>query len=240
MSGVLARTAGNVVSPAVTAIMQTAAVTTGHIDLAYWATPAGAFAGSLTEEGVTLLSRAWRDRSERVQDFLNAVADQTEVPIDEVPLLASESRSSRRLLGRTVESVVDSESLWRIDTLARIFVTGARDAARVDEMIYLIDLLSGVEAPESRMMAIFCSVRILEGDGQTRTHIRRMSRSIREVSEADPGLANAALPILLKLKRLELLEGNVTSTNGSLSLSATGFYCAQQLHRIGRIPDVQS
>lgn len=61
--------------PSVTALMQAAAIAAGNVDLALWVNPVGAMAGSLTEEGVQLVGRAWSICREKVQSLADAIQE---------------------------------------------------------------------------------------------------------------------------------------------------------------------
>jgi hypothetical protein len=131
--------------------MTTAAVVTGHPDLALWAVPVSALAGSVTEESLALVRRLWV--AEGVEDFANAVEDETGRPIED--LLAEEgvTRKARQLLGEAVTSAGTTADEWRVRTLARAFIVGATDGAKVDEMRLLVRLLEDFEGVDARCLA---------------------------------------------------------------------------------------
>lgn len=216
LTGIIARAAGNTVSPTVTALMQAAAITTGNIDLALWATPAGAIAGSLTEESVALLRSAWSDRSSRVQSLAENIAGIVGVPVEQVPRLASGDANVRRLLGVTVEAATEAESAWKLRVLATAFTQGAKDPAKVDPMVYVIEALKDVEAADARVLAAV----------SVNPHVR-----ITELIEHDAGLA-PALPLLLdRLIKMGLLA--VGRNPNTYYLTAVGAYCAGWLDAHG-------
>jgi hypothetical protein len=225
LTNVLARTAGNTVSPVATALLQAAAISTGHVDLAIWATPVGALAGSLTEEGVALVRQSWLDRSGRVQQFAEEVAAQARITADEVPLLA-DSNDLRRLLAATVEAATESRSDWRIRTLARVFLRGASDPAKVDEMIYLVPALRDIEGPEVRLLAQFAiSAPEVEAGFKYRVV------TPEDVIRSDPGLTKAFYPVLARLMRAGLVAEHATGYQST----GIGRFCISQLRELGRL-----
>ena len=214
MTGILARTAGNIVNPAVTALMQAAAIATGNVDLALWANPVGAAAGSLTEEGAVLVRRAWSGRRDRVEQFANFIEEETNAQIDDLLKVASDDPRVLKLLAVTVQSVTDARDVWKIRTLAKVFVRGATDPAQVDELVYLAETLAEVDGPDARLLAVL-------------RHNRWMNPG--EMSLADPGLGPAVVPIARKLVRL----GLVGYSSAVYGLTDLGMYCANRLNEVG-------
>jgi hypothetical protein len=233
-SAIAARTAGNIVSPAVTALMQAAAIATGHGELLTFAGPVGAFAGSLTEEGVYLVREAWTDRARRVEAFAEAVSEEAGVPIDETPLLAVENRSARRLLGITVENATEAESEWRVRMLAKAFVHGVKDPAKVDTMAYLIRVLKPLDVPHVRLLAVVADAE-RNNEGHPLPAIGRRGVQLKEALHSrDRNL----LPVL-EILRLDLLTSAVIAenvNNGGYNLTDLGAFCTEALLSLDAMP----
>jgi hypothetical protein len=151
---IVAKTAADVANPAVTALMAAAAVVLGHPELAIAAVPGGALAGALTEEGVAVVQRAWQSKSERVNRFAASASAAAHQPIEDLMAEASEDDRARDLMARTVDSAADTSDTWKIDTLAKAFVRGAKDPAEIDEMLILVDYLRELEVPHARTLAV--------------------------------------------------------------------------------------
>ncbi len=187
-TGIVARTFGNTISPVVTALMTAAAVATGDPALGGWAIPAGAFAGVLAEEVATTARRAWA--AEGVQQFAEAVEAETGDPVEETLVGLSGDRRSRRLLGQAVGAAADAVDKWKIRILARAFVTGARDGARVDEMRMLIEVLAEMDTVDARVLGML-------HDG---------CNTPEAASGRDPGLAPVVDIVLYRLQTADLAD----------------------------------
>jgi hypothetical protein len=224
-SNVLGRALGNTVAPGVTALMLAASVSTGNVDLAMWATPAGAVAGSLTEEGVSLVRRSWTDRSRRVEQFAEAAAKEAQVSIDELVTIAAESAEARRLLGITVESATQAQDDWKIRMLAKVFVRGAADPAKVDELAHLTALLRDVDGADARLMAAMVNLEAMNG----------MLVQGEEIAAHDPGIGRLAVVLHRKLAALELVVGKSGPMYG-WGLTSVGDFCVQALAELEAMP----
>src|SRR4051794_15132394 len=130
-TGVVARTVGNTVSPVTAALLASAGIALSSPALATWAIPASALAGALTEEGITLIQRAWQDRSDRVQEFADIVTERVGMPVDEFLVQESVGRRARLLLSDAVAATTETHDEWKIETLAEAFVRGAQDTATI-------------------------------------------------------------------------------------------------------------
>jgi hypothetical protein len=225
---VLAATAGDIVSPTVAGLMAAAALTTGDAALAVWALPAGAFAGALTAEGATLVRRAWSDRGDRVRRFAEAAAKEAGIPVDAVPTLAADE-TVRQLLGVTVQAASEAHGEWKLQMLAKAFVRGAEDPAKVDEIVLLVDVLKDVEVADVRMLAAIHRQTILA------TPEPRSQATTRAIVREDPGLDGVALPIGRRLHRFDLIRDPGEGPTWSLTLLGT--YCVGRLQRLGAVPD---
>jgi len=231
---VLAATAGDIVNPAVAALMTAAALTSGDPGLAIWAVPAGAAAGALTSEGALLVRRAWSHRSARVDRFAQAAAGEAGITVEELASVGAASDESRRLLGVTVQAATAANDEWKIRTLARAFVRGAADPARVDEMVMLVDLVRKLDVADVRLMATIA--------------VPDEGRTFAEIISTDPGLDRVAVPVLRKLKRLEFADtgyepgesgpmgGEITPGRTVHYLTPLGRYCADRLSELGSLP----
>jgi hypothetical protein len=151
---ITAKTAGNTVGPAVTAMMTAFGVAHGVPDAAVAAVPTGAFAGAVTEQGVSLIRRLWNDRFARVVRFSETVAAISGSVIEEILQEAQADPEKLELLADAVAAAARSRDASKIDLLARIFVSGLRDDAKVDESVVLIAALSQLEAVHIRVLAV--------------------------------------------------------------------------------------
>lgn len=110
----------------------------------------------------------------------------------------------------------------KVDILARAFAHGAKDGAKVDDMLIVVDLVRDLEVPHIRVLAA-----VYNSGGNQRpaqlTHIR----------ERDPGVSTALVPLLRRLEdqRMVVVERKAPETG--VQLDEQGFYLAQQLEIIG-------
>jgi len=219
---VLAATAGDIVNPAVAGLMTAAALATGNPALAVWAIPAGAAAGALTNEGALLVRRAWSDRSSRAERFARAAAEEAGVSIDEIASIAAASEDNRRLLGVTLEAATEAHSEWKLRTLARAFVRGASDGAKVDEMVYLTARLRDLEVADVRILKVL-SCKTSDGSAWW---------ALPAISDVDRGLDRVAVVLLDRL----VTTGLARSNGNVWMLSDVGSFIATMLEEIGSRP----
>nr|BFE71763.1 hypothetical protein GCM10020092_050640 [Actinoplanes digitatis] len=223
-AAIVQRAASNTVSPAVAALMTAAGVVTGHLELAAWAVPVSALAGSATEESVALVRRLWV--TEGVEDFADAVEAETGKPIED--LLAEEgvTRKARQLLGEAVASAATTADEWKVRTLARAFVVGATDGTKVDEMRILVRLLEDFEGADARFLAAAFN----GGEGGS-------SFTASDLNKRDEGLGLSTPFILQKLRGIQLIElvksgANRSDRQETFGLTHSGRCCALMLMHI--------
>jgi hypothetical protein len=195
-TGVVGRTAEKTASPLVMALMTAAGIATGHPELAYWAIPAGAMAESLTEEGVALVNQAATARADRVRRFAEFAAEVAGKPMEDLMAVAAADDPLATLLARTVEPASGSHNEWKIRMLARAFVRGAEDGAKVDEMLMLAGLAADLEVAHVRALKVIFEF--------TTEHSGMNPGTFRT---KDPGIADAAPVLLDRLGQLRLTEG---------------------------------
>jgi hypothetical protein len=139
-SSVLGRVAGNTVSPGVQALLILAGFDPAT------ATFAGALAGSLTEEGVSLLT-AWAQlRTERLERFVHVTEAAADADIDTVFDAVTQDPAKLQLLALAVENAARSSDEWKVDLLARLFVHGSAGGDKVDTARLIMRTLRDLEA----------------------------------------------------------------------------------------------
>jgi hypothetical protein len=86
--------------------------------LALAAIPAGPLAGALTEQGVNLVRRVWRDKGDRADRFVKTAAEAAGVPVEELMDQASGNQRLRELLAtagmrRASRTTFRRPTFWR-------------------------------------------------------------------------------------------------------------------------------
>lgn len=195
----LGRAAGNTVSPAVAALMTAAGVATGHPELAAWAVPAAALAGSLTEEGVALVRQSWADRGERVRRFAETAADEAGHPIDELLAEATRYPAKLELLVQAVEGASRALHEAKVDALARIAARGVADGTKVDEMLVMMDVVRQLELPHLQILVT------LSGPPSGPYSMDGYVWRGRLLFERIPGIRTAFMGLVAKLQSLALV-----------------------------------
>jgi hypothetical protein len=229
---IAAKTAGDTASPTVTTLLATAAVVTRSPELALVSVPAGAFAGALTEQGVVWISEALRDRAERVRHFAEAVEDITGGTVEDFVSAHATDEKRRELLGRIVEASTTAQSAWKIKTLARAFVRGARDGDLVDETLMFLQILQDLEAGHARYLAVLHNAPPPKGGYGTRTDSIVGTQVLRRaVVKMDPGLTAAEVFLYRDLKRWDLIT--IAHTPADIGLTDLGAACAEWLATLG-------
>lgn len=152
---VAGRTVGNSLAPGVAALCALAGLPPAE------ATFLSAAVGSMAEEGVGLLNRLHESRRDRVRRFAETAA--TAEPLDDLLSAASADPRKLELLAQALDAVTRSLGDWKVDLLARVFVAGTRDDARIDQAVVLIEVIRQLEVPHLRVLSI------LSGPGPTRT-----------------------------------------------------------------------
>jgi hypothetical protein len=217
-SAVAASTVGDTINPLVTGLMAAAAIVVHRPELAWISVPAGAFAGALGEQGVDLVTQVLHDRASRVNRFTQVVEDEQGMPIDEFISENVDDDAKREFLGSVVSEVADARTDWKIKTLARAFVMGAKDGAVIDSTLMLTNLLRNLDPAHVRLMTAIKKTPFTNG-----------FRLADDVLDQDPGL-RPGFPFLRRdLARLDLLNPQAMS----LSLNDLGEACATWLETLG-------
>ena len=178
---VIADTVGDTVTPAVTTALAMAAAATGNADLGFLAVPIGAMTGALGKQGATLVIRTLRDRADRVALLLDEIMAQTGAPFDDFVEEHVDTDPKRRLLGSIVADATDATSAWKIKTLARAFVRGVNDEARIDEIMHFVNRVMPLDPAHARFLAAVAA-----------RHERGISRfSYDDIRADDPGIGLA-------------------------------------------------
>jgi hypothetical protein len=194
MADIAAKTAGGAVSSVVTSLLTMAAVVTRDPTLVAWAIPVGPFAGAVTEHGADLVRAAWRDPVERVQQFADAVEDETGQPAEDFISEHVDDSAKRELLGRAVEAATAARDEKQVAVLARAFVQGATDGSLVDENLMYIRLLRDLLPGHTRFLAAVYGVAPNELQ-----HVE-----LSKVLSTDPGLTAAAPLLMRQLQQMDL------------------------------------
>ena len=220
---IIADTVGDTITPTVTGALAAAAVVTGNPDLGFLAVPIGAMTGALGNQTAQLVIGALRDRAERVRRLIDDVAAETGTPFEDFTAEHIDSDPKRRLLGTIVAAATDATSAERIRTLARAFVRGARDEARIDETLYFVKLVLPLDPAHARFLAAVA--------GRHERGIVRVTYD--DVRTDDPGIG-LATPLLgdelLDRKFLAVLSGEPAPV---FKITAVGLACATWLAELG-------
>ena len=181
---IVAGGASGVVIAAVTGLMAAAGVVTNNSEWIALGVPAGAFPGAATEEGLLAVRRI--PAAEGVLDFVDAVERETGEQIEEFWRKPQDGSAVGRVRGHRRR---DDRRVDRFG-LAKAFVAGATDPAKVDPMLDLVRILPGVEGKHARVMAVLAK----PPHGPT----------VDEVAVADPGLDHTVAILAQDLERLGL------------------------------------
>jgi hypothetical protein len=199
-SAVAGRAAGNTVGPAVTALMTAVGVATGQLDLAIWAVPAGATAGSLTEEGVALVRRAWQDKADRMDRFARSAAEDAGTSVEELIEAALADPRLRALLNRTATAAATALDDEKVDILARAFARAVDDPAQVDELLVLTNIVRDLDVPHIRVMSLLLTAK----DGALKGF--RDSLTTEELADRQFRIGIAASFLVFELSRMGFLQ----------------------------------
>jgi hypothetical protein len=178
---VIADTVGDTVTPMVTAVLASAAVATRNPELGFLAVPIGAMTGALGKQGATLVIGTLRDRADRVGRLLEEIASQTGTPFEEYADEHVDTDPKRRLLNSIVADATDATTDWKIQALARAFLAGARDEARIDETLHFVRRVMPLDPAHARFLAVVAA----------RNERGLPSATYADVREADPGIGLA-------------------------------------------------
>jgi len=118
---------------------------------------AGAFVGSGAEELINLATPLWERRARNVDRMVRTAEHEAQIPA--LNLLREASRDPRlvELLAQAAETAARSFDDWKIDTLARVFVHGARGEEHVDGAQIVLDVVRQLERPHLRLMELLLS-----------------------------------------------------------------------------------
>ena len=218
--GVAARTAGNTLSPGVTALCLLGGIPVGA------STALGALAGSLTEEGIGAIGQLWRDRAERVERFAETAVGASGRPLDDLLAAAAAHPVKLGLLAQAVEAAGNALHESKVDLLARLVAEGVRDDARVDEALIMVDTVRQLELPHLRLLAILDTAP----DGHSS---RPYEWTAQEIGDVDPGLGEALDGLAAKLQGLALANRVTTGSDAhpeAWRLTRYGRQCLRHLH----------
>jgi hypothetical protein len=234
----LARASGNTVGPGVAGLMMLASVVLGNPDLAIWAGPASALAGSATEEMVDYARATLTSRLKQVEYLDDDIQSQLGVSHEDLVEQALGDPKLLKLLADTVQGAAEAHDTSKVHTLAQAYVRGARDGALVDEMTLLVEKLRGVGIPEIRLLSVLAKPGLSADRGATPHQWSARNRGgnylpvwpTDKVSKEDPGLSKVIYLLYPKLVDAGLAEREASD---NFSLTPLGFTCAQLLADIG-------
>lgn len=247
MSSIVSGASSGTVGSAVTALCSMAGVALHEPGLGFAAVPVGAVAGSVTQEAMSALALLLQQRRHRIQRF----ADEAEITAGtQMEKLLQEAMADPRtleMLARSVEAASRSLDDQKIDLLARIFVSGVRDSAKVDEANILIEALRQLEAPHLRVLTVLAepgphlvSGRPTEDRPRTSENMARIRTwRVEDILAMDPGLRRAFDALIARLYALGLVydEGSGRLDYEPLwFLTPFGRTCVQYLGERGSGP----
>lgn len=244
VSAIASRASGNTVGPAVAALCSMAGAALGEPALTVAAVPVGAVAGSVTEEAVGAVSLLWQQRRDRIQRFADEAETSSGTRIDQLLAEATANPRTLEMLARSVEAAARSLDDEKIDLLARIFVSGVRDQAKVDEAIILIEALRQIEVSHLRLLTVLSKPgpHLVPGraTGERPRTPENMARipvwRVEDILTEDPGLRGAFNALIARLSALGLVydEGSGRLDYEPLwFLTSLGQECVQHLGERG-------
>jgi hypothetical protein len=122
-----------------------------------------------------------RDNAGRVARLLDEITAQTGTPFEDFQAEHIDTDPKRRPLSSIVADATDATTAWKIQTLARAFLRGAADEARIDETLYFVSRVKPLDPGHARFLA-----------GVAAEHRRGILRtSYDDVRTADPGIGLA-------------------------------------------------
>ncbi|WP_157744728.1 hypothetical protein [Micromonospora viridifaciens] len=199
------------------------------------ATALGALAGSLTEEGMAIVAQSRLDRVGRVQHFAEVAEEAAKSPIGGLLAEASQRPAKLELLVQAVEGATQSLGDWKIEMLARLFVAGMRDEAKVDEALVLVHAVRQLEVPHLRVLAVLSR--------QAPSHIGERSTGpwviperrvwlVGDIAAEDPGVEGAFDVLIARLQGLGLVSDErvgAVDFEPHWTLTAFGWQCVEYL-----------
>jgi hypothetical protein len=103
-----------------------------------------------------VVAALWRQRRDRMQRFADEAEASTCMRMEELLEEAAADPRTLEMLARSVEAAARplDEQKTDLSPLARSFVSGVRDSAKVDEAIILIEALRQLEMPHLRQLTV--------------------------------------------------------------------------------------
>lgn len=170
----------------------------------------GAAAGSASEELVDVSRALWFERTERVARFADAA--ETAAGADLADLIDDAAQDPRKLelLALAVEAAARSLDGEKIDTLARAYVAGTKDAPAIELAPIVIDTVRQLELKHLRLLRILAGENWHEGY-RAFADMRAGSPALRmwtaaEILLEDDGLSAVVDAVALKLQSLGLVK----------------------------------
>ena len=213
VSNVFSGASGNTVSSAVTALCSMAGVALHEPGLGLAAVPVGAVAGSVTQEAISAVSSLLEQRRSRIERFAGEAEKTTGTQMEKLLREAGTDPRTLEMLARSVEAASRSLDDQKIDLLARIFVSGVHDSAKVDEANILIEALRQLEAPHLRLLSVLAEPgphlvpgRPTEDRPRTPENMARIHTwRAEDIFAVDPGLRGAYDALIARLYALGLV-----------------------------------
>ncbi len=161
---------------------------------------AGALVGSGAEELINLATPLWERRARNVDRMVLTAEDEAQIPAPELLRAASGDPRLLELLAQAADAAARSFDDWKIDTLARVFVQGARGEEHVDAAQIVLDVVRQLERPHLRLMQLLLSPNpnwnYPENDDNTAATHRWPTG---DIIQADSGLDKALDALMGKL-----------------------------------------
>jgi len=190
---------------------------------------------------VTLL---WQQRRDRIQRFAGEAEMRIGTTMEDLLHEAATNPRTLEMLARSVEAAARSLDDHKIDLLARIFVSGVHDSAKVDEANILIEALRQIEAPHLRVLTVLAQPgphlvpgRAIEGQPEVSENTPQIPTwRVEDIFAQDPGLRGAFDALIARLYALDFVydEGNGRLDYKPLwSLTRFGRVCVQYFDKRG-------
>jgi hypothetical protein len=247
-SGMANAAVGATVGSAVSALCVIAGTALGEpVAFGVASVPAGAAANWLSEDMAGYVASLYQQRRQRLHRFAGESESVSGTPLED---LLREARSDPRvleMLARCVEAASRSLDDEKIDLLARIYVSGARDSARVDEAIILVEALRPLEAPHLRLLTVLAKPgphlvpgRPTEERPRTPENMARVATwRVEDILRVDPGLSGVFDALVARLNSLGLVYDEGSGRLGYEPLwflTQLGWTCVQYLGGRGSGP----
>jgi hypothetical protein len=212
-SGMASAAFGTTVGSAVTALCAMAGTAFGEPAFAVAGVPVGAAAGWLSQDMADVVAALYHQRRHRLQRFADEAETMSGTRLEELLREATSDPRVLEMLARSVEAAARSLDDDKIDLLARIFVSGMRDSAKVDEAIILVEALRPLEAPHLRLLTVLAKPgphlvpgRATEERPRTPENMARIATwRVEDILREDPGLSGAFDALVARLHALGLV-----------------------------------